>query len=179
MLKNITNWIISKTYTSHTKSPRILKVLSSCIEDLDHDGMGLNVGAGGSYYSPKIVNLDIISGKNIDICADAENLPFKSSSFSLVISQETLEHVRHHSQAILEMYRVLKKNGTLYCQIPFIVGFHSRPNDFWRFTREGMRELFTTSGFECKEIEVAAGPAFGFYRIAVEFIAIMFSRVVP
>jgi SAM-dependent methyltransferase len=179
MVRNISNWIISKTYTSHTKSSRILKVLSSCINNIDHSAIGLNVGAGGSFYGSNIINLDINFCKNIVVCADAENLPFKSSTFSLVISQEMLEHVRHPNQAILEMYRVLKRDGTLYCQIPFIVGFHSRPNDFWRFTREGMRELFSNCGFDCKEIEVAVGPAFGFYRIAVEFLAILFSRIIP
>lgn len=178
-MKNIISWIISKTYTSHTKSSRILKVLSSCINNLDHDEIGLNIGAGGSRYGPKIVNLDIRFNKFLNICADTEDLPFKQSTFSLVISQETLEHIRHPNQAILEMYRVLKKDGTLYCQIPFIIGFHSRPNDFWRFTSEGLRELFTTYGFKCEEVTVAVGPAFGFYRIAVEFFAIFFSRLIP
>jgi SAM-dependent methyltransferase len=179
MKKNVQKWIISKTYTSHFKSARVLKVLSNCLSNIGHDEIGLNVGAGGSYCAPNIINLDINAGKNINVCADAENLPFKQSVFSLIISQETIEHVRHPNQAILEMYRVLKEDGTLYCQIPFIVGFHPGPHDYWRFTREGMWELFSNCGFTCQEVAIAVGPAFGFYRIAVEFFAIFFSRIMP
>ncbi|MDD3579943.1 MAG: class I SAM-dependent methyltransferase [Desulfobacca sp.] len=175
--KKIVSWIIGKTYTSHNKSRPILKAISSCLKGLKNNDIGLNIGAGGTNYGHAIINLDLRAGKNIDVCGDAQTLPFKNGTFALIISQETLEHIRYHYKAITEMWRVLIEGGTLYCQIPFIIGFHSRPNDFWRFTKEGIHELFCNCGFKCTEIGIAVGPAMGFYRITVEFIAILCSRM--
>jgi hypothetical protein len=75
-----------------------------------------------------------------------------------------------------EMRRVLKHGGLIYCQLPFVIGYHPGPTDFWRFTREGIRELVDQAGLRCYDIKVAAGTGTAFYRIAVEFIAILVSR---
>ena len=43
--------------------------------------------------------------------ADAHALPFKAGMFDLVVCTEVLEHVEKPSKVLLEMQRVLKKNG--------------------------------------------------------------------
>ncbi|MCR4324521.1 MAG: class I SAM-dependent methyltransferase [Candidatus Curtissbacteria bacterium] len=43
----------------------------------------------------------------------AEKLPYKDESFDLIICYETMEHVTHPKVALLEMRRVLKKDGAL------------------------------------------------------------------
>lgn len=45
------------------------------------------------------------------VVADAHKLPFKNNAFDLVICTETLEHLINPQLALLEMKRVLKKNG--------------------------------------------------------------------
>ena len=85
----------------------------------------------------KVINLDIKEGKGVDIVADAMNMPIKDNSYELVICQATLEHVSYPSKVINEIYRVLKKNGYLYCSIPFLQGFHADPYDFQRYTLNG------------------------------------------
>lgn len=45
------------------------------------------------------------------VVADAHKLPFKNKTFDLIICTETLEHLINPKQALLEMKRVLKKNG--------------------------------------------------------------------
>ncbi|MGH9966917.1 MAG: class I SAM-dependent methyltransferase [Pyrinomonadaceae bacterium] len=143
------------------------------------DELGLNVGAGSTDLHPAMINVDLGLGPAIHCCAKAEQLPFASESFSLVMSQETLEHVRDPDSALREMNRVLRRNGTLYCQVPFIIGYHPGPTDFWRFSKEGIREVVERAGFTCEEVSIAVGPATGFYRIAVEFASILVSRLVP
>lgn len=50
--------------------------------------------------------------KNITfVVADAHNLPFGDKTFDLVICTETLEHVSNPQKSLLEMKRVLGKNG--------------------------------------------------------------------
>jgi SAM-dependent methyltransferase len=172
-------WFVGTIYATHNKSPTITRALRKCLAYLKEGEMGLNIGAGFTELHPAVVNLDIALTPTIDCCAQAEHLPFSSHSFSVVLSQETLEHVREHCLAVREMYRVLKDGGTLYCQLPFVIGYHPGPTDFWRFSEEGTRELVEHSGFVCEEVGIAVGPAIGFYHIAVEFVAILLSRFLP
>ncbi|HTF70793.1 MAG TPA: class I SAM-dependent methyltransferase, partial [Edaphobacter sp.] len=139
----------------------------------------LQVGSGATRLHPSIINTDLVFNPQLDCCARAESLPFADESVLIIVSQETLEHVQGISSAISEMYRVLRKDGTLYCQVPFIIGYHPGPHDFWRFTREGIREMFEQAGFIHEETGIAVGPCVGFYRIAVEFGAVLASRVMP
>jgi SAM-dependent methyltransferase len=131
----------------------------------------LEVGAGSSNLHAAIIKLDIAPSANIDVCASAESLPFADGVFDVVVSQEVLEHVRNPFQAMREMGRVLKPGGLVYCQVPFIIGYHPGPRDYWRFTREGIREMAEQAGLECKETNISVGPGTGFYRIAVELLA--------
>jgi SAM-dependent methyltransferase len=170
---------IATIYTTHNQSYNTKKALKKIIEYMEGVGQGLNVGAGDTYYHKNIINLDIKSGPNINICGQAEFLPFHDSSLAIIMSQEVLEHVEEYNSAINEMYRVLKKGGLLYLQLPFILGFHSGPHDYLRFTIPGIRSLVTKAGFSIEEIEMATGPAMGFYRVSVEFIAILFTRFIP
>lgn len=45
--------------------------------------------------------------------ASADKLPFKDSSFDLILFYETIEHVERPEDCLKEIRRVLKKNGTL------------------------------------------------------------------
>jgi ubiquinone/menaquinone biosynthesis C-methylase UbiE len=52
------------------------------------------------------------------IMAKGESLPFEDSSFDLVTSYQTLEHVESVSECLKEMIRVLKPGGFLYIKCP-------------------------------------------------------------
>jgi hypothetical protein len=59
--------------------------------------------------------------------------------------------------------------------VPFIIGYHPGPTDFIRFTREGIVEFLESSGFSVKKVDISVGGATGYYRISVEFFAILIS----
>lgn len=171
---------VKNIYATHNNSFKIKRALAEVFNILKNtNSLGLNVGSGNSKLHPSIINLDIYPFENVHCCSDAVNLPFKNHTFDLVISQETLEHIRDPNLVLGEIYRVLKKKGILYLQLPFIIGYHPGPADFWRFTKEGIEELVIKNDFNILKIEIAVGPATGFYRIIVEFGAVLISSLFP
>ncbi|MDC6390199.1 methyltransferase domain-containing protein [Maribacter sp. PR1] len=53
-----------------------------------------------------------------DIKADICNLPFKDNSFDVILCNHVLEHIPDDTQAMKELYRVLKPGGWGIFQIP-------------------------------------------------------------
>lgn len=166
-------------YADHNRSSAVQNTLRELLKKMPSDGVGLNVGAGHTKIDPRFRNLDIFEGPNIDYVGRAESIPLPDNSVDLIITQEVLEHVADPFKAITEISRVLKPGGSLYIQLPFIIGYHPGPTDYWRFTREGIIQLIELSGLQCKEVGVAVGASTGFYRVAVEYFAILFSVFAP
>lgn len=52
------------------------------------------------------------------ILSDARHLPFENNTFHTVLAVSTLEHIRSAHQVMTEIYRVLKKGGTLIFSVP-------------------------------------------------------------
>lgn len=95
----------------------------------------LEVGCGLGYFSEKATSLGAIvtgidiGGKLVEkskqripggkfLVASASKLPFKDESFDIVLCTEVIEHVDNQSQAIEEMFRVIKKGGILVITSP-------------------------------------------------------------
>lgn len=53
-----------------------------------------------------------------DIKADICALPFKSETYDLILCNHVLEHIPSDLKAMSELFRVLKKGGTLIAQVP-------------------------------------------------------------
>lgn len=170
---------VHRFYAQHTVCRSVQKALAKCLDELPAGGVGLNVGAGATNVDPRVKNLDIEAGPNIDYVASAEAIPLESASVDLVITQETLEHVPDPFLAMREISRVLKSGGTLFCQVPFVIGYHPRPQDFWRFTKEGIVRLAEGVGMKCVELTPTEGPGVGFYFVLVEFFAMTLSLPLP
>lgn len=107
---------------------------------------GGNIGTGlDKIYKSKdikIISTDIYPSTNIQFISDCHNIPLKNESVDGVIIQAVLEHVLKPEQVINEVYRVLKKNGIVFAETPFMQHSHEEPYDFNRFTELGHRWLF-------------------------------------
>lgn len=56
---------------------------------------------------------------NVDVlCASVLRLPFPDATFDLVVSLETIEHVRDDGAYVAEIRRVVKDDGVLICSTP-------------------------------------------------------------
>ena len=53
-----------------------------------------------------------------DVKADICALPFKNEEYDLIFCNHVLEHIPNDKKAMQELYRVLKKGGTLIAQVP-------------------------------------------------------------
>lgn len=166
-------------YGDHNLRSSVRKPLQKLIKDLPSDGVGLNIGAGQTMFNNKILNLDIEKKENINLVGSVEKIPSKDSRFDLLICQEVLEHVENPYVALREMHRVLKPSGKLFLQVPFIIGYHPCPNDYWRFTNEGLKYIVEKNKFKILYFGETVGSATGFYRVSVEFFSILFSIIFP
>jgi SAM-dependent methyltransferase len=75
---------------------------------------------------------------------------FNTGFYDFVILDEILEHVARPWIAIKEVHRILKVGGCLLCSVPFLIAEHKCPNDYWRFTKEGLSELLS----DFRDVEV-------------------------
>ena len=173
---SIRKWFVSNVYADHNASLSVKLILNDLIDDLHKkDGVGINIGSGSTMLSDNILNLDIYPGDNIDIVGSVLSVPRDDESIDLVVSQEVLEHVDNPDQAMLEIKRILKPGGFGYIQLPFIIGYHPCPNDYWRFTQDGVRQLVDKAGLVVDQVGISVGSATGYYRVSVEFFAVLFS----
>jgi len=93
-------------------------------------------------HKEKICSFDIYNSPNVDFIADAHQIPIRNESFDVVIIQAVLEHVLNPQKVVSEIWRLLKLNGIVYAETPFIQHVHEGPYDFTRFTESGHRYLF-------------------------------------
>lgn len=89
--------------------------------------------------------------KQADVIYDGHVLPFNNESFDIIIAFEVFEHIFNLDEILRELYRVLKKNGSMIISIPFFWPEHELPYDFARYTEPGMIYLLEQSGFRIKK----------------------------
>jgi uncharacterized protein YbaR (Trm112 family)/SAM-dependent methyltransferase len=155
------------------KTKRSRNRIPSLINSLNPDDFSINIGAGNTNYSPKIINLDVEKTENGDIVADSRNLPIRSSSVSLVISQAVLEHTPDTNLNIEEIDRILKNNGLLYIEVPWMQTYHAHPHDYFRFTHQGLKSYL--KNYDIIDQGIAVGPASAMSLNLRIFLATLFS----
>lgn len=171
-------WFIGRVYSDHNRSPLIRRPVEDFLRKLSQGGWGIDIG-GDCKRHPRLLTVNLQRNRNTDVVADAMRLPFDDESMDVVITQETLEHVRCPDVALAEVHRVLKPGGTLFCQLPFVIGYHPGPYDFYRFSREGIVALVERAGFKPTRVSVSVGPAAAFARICAEFFAVTAATISP
>jgi SAM-dependent methyltransferase len=120
-------------------------------------GGAIGAGAELLYQDPQVqvVGTDVYASANTQVVADGHFLPFRDQVFDGVWIQAVLEHVLDPSAVVEEIHRVLKTDGIVYADTPFIQQVHEQAYDFTRFTLSGHRWLFRR--FE----EIESGPVGG------------------
>ncbi|MGF1545595.1 MAG: class I SAM-dependent methyltransferase [Parvularculaceae bacterium] len=107
---------------------------------------GGSVGQGMAplydHPSIKVFSFDIYASDLVQFVGDAHHIPAADGAFDAVVVQAVLEHVLAPDRAASEIWRVLKDDGLVYAETPFMQQVHEGPYDFTRFTESGHRYLF-------------------------------------
>lgn len=166
---NSFNWAINRK--NYQISKRIAEYLqkNAVIPERDSDGLRLlDVGCGNKPYvqlfssvAKEYVGLECPDTPSksavVDVYGDASNLPFENEHFDIVVGFQVLEHVAEPNKMIAEASRVLKRRGFLALTVPFMWGIHEAPNDYYRYTKYGLRYLLEKNGFRVLILEPIAG----------------------
>ena len=72
---------------------------------------------------------------------DAHKMPYFDESFDCIILNQVLEHVKKPWVVMNEVHRVLRTGGIAILCSPFFYQVHAYPEDYWRFTVDGLEML--------------------------------------
>jgi SAM-dependent methyltransferase len=146
---------------------KIDKYFSNKVKTLIIGGGTIGNGTNLLYNNDKyeVISFDIYDSNYVDFISDAHSIPIKDNSFDLVIIQAVLEHVVNPTLVVSEIYRILKFDGYVYSETPFLQQVHEGPYDFTRYTNSGHILLF--SNFKLIESGFIAG-VFSTFLLSVE-----------
>lgn len=171
--------------------PRLYNGLSDCCSPMLMGGKGyrllldrlpaeatvLNLGAGTKRLGPNVMNVDWTALPGVDVVADLTRLPFRDEVADGLVCEAALEHLADPRAAMREMRRVLKSRGYLYVVVPFLQGYHASPDDYSRWTPQGLR--IQLEQVDIIELGVRSGPTSALLWTAQEWLAMALSWNIP
>lgn len=109
----------------------------------------------GWVHALRYVGFDMEDGLGVDEVVNFERtdpaMIGEGHAFDGVICSEVLEHVRDPIGFLSNVLLLLKTDGLLIVTTLFAFPFHPYPNDFWRFSEQGLRQVLEASGFQVLE----------------------------
>ena len=84
-------------------------------------------------------------------------VPAEDESFDAVLSTQVLEHAEDPRLYLAESFRVLKPGGRMLLSTHGVFVYHPDPDDYWRWTCAGLRQVVTDAGFEVERFEGIIG----------------------
>jgi SAM-dependent methyltransferase/uncharacterized protein YbaR (Trm112 family) len=107
---------------------------------------GSQIGAGVKTLlddpNLEVIETDVAWGPRTQIICDGHDLPFRDGSVDGVVVQAVLAYVVDPQRCVAEIHRVLKDDGLVFADTPFMQQVVGHEYDFTRFTRLGHRRLF-------------------------------------
>lgn len=95
-------------------------------------------------HAGEYIGTDFQDGLDVDVVADIHSLSavFGENRFDAVLSTSTFEHVQYPWIAAEEICKVLKPGGLVFIHTHQTYPLHAYPNDYWRFSTDGLKTLF-------------------------------------
>ena len=128
-------------------------------------GKLVDIGCGNKPYVNYFKHVDKYIGVDVanngtDIIANAKSLPIKSDSIDVVLCNQVIEHDSEPDKIIAEIHRILKEGGVLILSAPQMGRLQGDPNDYYRYTKWGLKYLLEQNGMLKIEIIESHGGIF-------------------
>lgn len=130
------------------KAKKYMKNLGKDLIVLDVGGRSLDIKVKNRSYQEIFEDVakdfyiaDICDGPGVThVMPGPYTLPFDNDSIDLVVSGQTLEHVKNPFRSVAEMFRVLKPGGYIALIAPSSGPKHDNP-DCWRIMDDGFKAI--------------------------------------
>ncbi len=134
-------------------------------------GRVLDIGCADRWVQPYLsrncqyIGLDnLVTGQQMygsrpDLLADTSAIPLADASVDTVIILEVMEHLRRPPEALQEIVRVLRPQGTLLLSMPFLYPIHDAPHDYQRLTIHGLARAAEAAGLRIDSLAPNLGSA--------------------
>ena len=142
-------------------------------------GRLLDLGCGkaplyGTYveYVDSVVLADwgnsLHENKHLDVVCDiTKKLPFEDNSFDTIILSDVLEHLPNPKLLLVELKRILRNDGNVLINVPFMYWIHEAPYDYHRYTEFMLRKLVKDEGMDVVKLEALGGG----YAVLIDLVA--------
>ncbi len=133
------------------------------------------------FPSRKYVGVDMEDGPGvddvIDFTKDFEILDSElcRQRFSTIFCLSVLEHCEDPFKMSENLMLLLEQGGHIYISVPFSWKIHGYPNDYWRFTPEGIKKLFYKVAFDDAKCVAATSKTNEFKKLTNDLGKISFS----
>ena len=121
-------------------------------------GKLFDYGCGGSPYRAlfkqcsEYIRADVTPSPGIDRLLGADTLTHElPDCYDVVLSTQVLEHVANPAAYVSECHRILKSGGQLLITTHGLYEEHGCPNDYFRWTPDGLEKLVTSAGLKVLE----------------------------
>ncbi len=156
--KTLTRILMNSNLSAETLKGRVVDI-----------GGGRNPDYFEYFKKGSDVQIEPLDGSLSGIDFEIDILPYSDDSIDTVIACNVLEHVYNHKFLLNEMSRILKpKTGRIIGFVPFWVGYHPDPHDYFRYTSEALGRLLSESNFTDINISaIGGGPVIANYNTIV------------
>lgn len=141
----------------------VKRFIENCAPQIE--GAIFDYGCGGTPYkalfhrTTRYVGADMLPGPSVDVVLSPDGMTHQEdSSYSAVLSTQVLEHIGNPAAYLQECFRILKPGGTLILTTHGLFPEHKCPDDYFRWTSQGLQTLATSVGFQIeKSTKISCG----------------------
>lgn len=112
----------------------------------------------GTYNSRLVDDDRFVTSRYESLTCPPENLDLENSTADLIIIPNVVHHVRNQWEMWTEVARVAKPGSLLYVFEPTLREVHQYPDDYVRYTPNGLAEVLRDHGFTIDTIRTTGGP---------------------
>ncbi|MFA4871762.1 MAG: class I SAM-dependent methyltransferase [Patescibacteria group bacterium] len=128
------------------------EVISHCLDQIK--GVVIDIRGGAAKYRSLMTKIVSYASSADDEDIEGGISNFVDNTFDAVLALEVLEHTARPQAALQEIKRILKPGGVLILTVPFLLSYHARPNDYFRYTKEGLGLMLNDQQFEIIESDI-------------------------